>query len=377
MPCKVHDVVYNLHEMTSLILLCLMFMPCMLFRGRLNGAVPGTLDFGVTKYTKVILMLGVVVHHLSQNSAPPSPDLWGIGGMVHHLFCEHGAFFCAVFFFFSGYGLVYSAAKKPNYISSIPRRFYSILLPYLIANLVYGVLFFVNIKPLISGEPIQRQLYVFCAGVAKMELTGMTLVQYGWFIDQILLFYLLFYLCNKYLPPFKAVLIQAAVCVCLIFAMKAIGWGGWRYNSLLAFVFGQLYCRVVWRMDTGVSVVRSLAFLFIMPALIYGINAALSAGVPFRNSSGYSLATIPVALILSLFSTRPHKLTDHISAASFEVYMYQGVSFCLLASVFSQPLPKCTAVLAGALVLGLVMHAVNSKIVGYLETKRTVSNRGR
>ena len=60
------------------------------------------------------------------------------------VFYRHGYLFVAIFYFFSGYGLMYGILKKKDYLKGfLKKRFLSLMIPYWVATLLYILLFFI------------------------------------------------------------------------------------------------------------------------------------------------------------------------------------------------------------------------------------------
>lgn len=91
-----------------------------------------------------------------------------------------GKYAVALFFFMSGYGLMHGRMRQgASYLSGFFfRRLTKLLLPYIVAWLVYAA---------IEHESLSWQLF------ANHWKTGETLVPYGYFVEELCLFYLVFY----------------------------------------------------------------------------------------------------------------------------------------------------------------------------------------
>lgn len=344
------------------LLIVLVGVPFFLFRKKGAGLLSGSLDFRVTRYAKGLLMLGVIMHHLSQRCSPDTCAPWEI---IVNLFQGSGAFLCSAFFFFSGYGLVHSLMVKEGYLGTIPRRMASILIPYLIANVIYGSVYFLSWEPL-EGESLIGRIAACLTNIVYEEAHGSTLVKYAWFIDQILLLYLFFHISNKYLSPLKALFAQLILCMGFIMLIRHLGWGGWRYNSMLAFIFGQLYryCLVV------PSLKRRCAY-FILPVLalaacLYVAKACLGMNVPFMGVLACPLCILPGIVILSFLEARPCKLADLLSSASFDIYMYQGICFLLSSYLCLETPSYCLCVLISSLVVGYLAHLMGYRASAFI-----------
>ena len=201
-------------------------------------------DFLSLKYTKVLqgaAAVGIILHHLVQ-------EVTNYGG-IHKGPITHmnwmGVLFTSVFFFFSGYGLLKSYQSKPDYLDNfLEKRIPSVLIPFLVSNVIY--FYFVG---LYSGKIIRVTDVVTC-------LTGFTLLNTNtWFLVEILLFYLLFYMIYKRIknPNIAFGTMTGAVLTIIVISLL-LGhdnsemnghWfmGEWWYNSTIVFVMGMLVAR--------------------------------------------------------------------------------------------------------------------------------------
>ncbi|MDO5440307.1 MAG: acyltransferase family protein [Erysipelotrichaceae bacterium] len=135
------------------------------------------LDRNSTKAVSGLAAILVIFHHLSQEAAfqDVTKELF--------FFNDLGYLICTVFFFFSAYGLTVSANNNPNYIKTFSKRFITILVPFYVLNIIYGI------YGLINGMPVIR-VVLGILGLVNINSNG-------WFPFTLLLLYLVFYLCNK------------------------------------------------------------------------------------------------------------------------------------------------------------------------------------
>lgn len=137
--------------------------------------------------------IGIILHHISQEEVFQTKE-------VLTSFVNAGAYFVAIFFFCSGYGLLKSFDTKPGYLKGFikNRIVKAIVLPFYINVLVYGLIL------LLSGtkfSPVQ----------AVSNLLGISLMNvYAWFPIVLALLYLVFYLCFRFIK-------NRPVCFSIIF----------------------------------------------------------------------------------------------------------------------------------------------------------------
>lgn len=136
--------------------------------------------------------LGVILHHIAQDSA-----MQNIGGL--ELFVNMGAYFVAIFFFCSGFGLAVSLINKPNYLDGFVKKriFKEILITFYVNILLYGLVYFIDdvICWRLSGGSFTSR---FAPLQWVTNLLGLTMMNtYAWFPIVMSLLYLVFYLVFK------------------------------------------------------------------------------------------------------------------------------------------------------------------------------------
>lgn len=145
--------------------------------------------------------IGVILHHISQQTLPKNQS-WSFLSP----FVNAGAFFVAIFFFCSGYGLLKSLDTKDNYLKGfIPKRiFKGILIPFYVDILLYGFSY------LIYGKKMPVAQWI-------CNLTGLTQMNiYAWFPIVLAILYFVFYIVfkiikSKKLRPLAFLIIAAAI----------------------------------------------------------------------------------------------------------------------------------------------------------------------
>ena len=131
--------------------------------------------------------LGVILHHISQQQTFQQEG-------ILLPFVNAGAYFVAIFFFCSGYGLLKSYDSKPGYLKGfIKKRIVkSIVLPFYVDVLIYGALYaLVKIH-------LEKEQWI-------CNLTGITMMnQYAWFPIVLAILYIVFFLTFRFVKNRKA-----------------------------------------------------------------------------------------------------------------------------------------------------------------------------
>ena len=159
--------------------------------------------------------IGVILHHISQENVFQSQK-------VLSPFVNAGAYFVAIFFFCSGYGLIKSLDTKQNYLKGFIRNriVKAIVVPFYVDVLIYGLLMF------IAGYKLPKERWIFNA----LGLTMMN--EYAWFPIVLAFLYLAFFLCFRFIK-------NRPVCLGIIL-LFIIGLGiGFCYNGHFAWWHGE------------------------------------------------------------------------------------------------------------------------------------------
>ena len=136
----------------------------------------------VMKSLRGFAAIGVILHHISQE------EIFQSKGILSP-FVNAGAYFVAIFFFCSGYGLIKSLNTKQDYLKGFikNRIVKTIVLPFYVDVVLYGILMF------IAGYKLPAQRWIF-------NFTGLTMMnEYAWFPIVLAFLYLAFYLCFRFI----------------------------------------------------------------------------------------------------------------------------------------------------------------------------------
>ncbi len=147
-------------------------------RGEINKDF---LSYDVMQSLKGFSAVCVLLHHISQNKAMEAAGELSV-------FSPIGFIFVGIFFFCSGYGLLYSLDTKENYLEGFfKRRVLPILLAYITMSLIYDL--WKSFLP--SGKDFTPVQWVLSA-------VGIVLANdQGWFPYVIIIMYLAFYFVFK------------------------------------------------------------------------------------------------------------------------------------------------------------------------------------
>ena len=140
------------------------------------------LSLDAMKSIRGIAAIGVILHHISQEYFFQEEGILS-------LFVNAGAYFVAIFFFCSGYGLLKSFDSKKDYLKGFVKKriVKAIVIPFYVNVLIYALFYFIFKIPLAKTQWVTN-------------LIGATMMnRYAWFPIVLAILYLLFYLCFRFI----------------------------------------------------------------------------------------------------------------------------------------------------------------------------------
>ncbi len=320
----------------------------------------------------------IILHHLVQTVTSYGYVYKGPITLLNYM----GYLFTALFFFFSGFGLIVSFYSKPDYLDHFfSRRILSVLIPFWVANLA-GIVIEV-VKGL--GTPSSY----------LKELVGLTLINgNGWFIIEIVLLYCAFYLFFRFLKNKDLALILMLLTVLFIIVASFLRghdldsgdsrWfrGEWWYNSTCAFGFGMLYGRFrdSWNsfFEKSYKIVTALcgvAFLLVFSQSIYTNNhrgyyhelsfhgrrdALLTLMVQTITCLLFTL----VVLLINRRLTIGNKPLKFVSSMSLEIFLIHGFFVSMIFGGKNYPDPIFfLAVLISSFILAYLLSLADSYLL--------------
>ncbi|MBQ4317195.1 MAG: acyltransferase [Clostridia bacterium] len=191
-----------------------------------NGIHEDFLSVESGKSIRGLLALIIVLHHLANRfSAAES-------GVVFRIFCDIGFLAVSIFFFISGYGLQKQHIEKENYSKGfLLKRLPTVLIPYIIVNVIYWAMSFLYEKPLGILD------------ILKGLIDGSPVVAHSWYIISIIVFYIAFavlmWICKK--RHGLMLLLASVFYVVYAFVCIKLNYGAWWYNTAFVLIFGMIW----------------------------------------------------------------------------------------------------------------------------------------
>lgn len=262
---------------------------------------------------KAALALMIVADHLAL--------FYGVDAL--HPLIALGAPIVSIFFFISGYGLQSSWQKKGDaYLKGFfSRRILKVLLPWLLATLLYGLVQWLSPQQWIDG-------------IKQTFTHGIPILPFSWYVLEILFFYLAFYCAYRFFPGiWKGIVLLALVILFMLLTMRLQYGQGWWVSSLafpagIAFAcYEKKWMALCERHPASYWLALfGLACLF---CLSFMAGKRLSAFVfPVSHVCiGLTVALVTERLPLEKLKT---KIISFISSISYEIYLCQGIAMALL-----------------------------------------------
>lgn len=306
-----------------------------------------------TNQYKAFFAFVVILHHLAQRTQT---------GVLFPFFNKIGYLAVGMFFFISGYGLMFQyIKKKEQYIDHfLSHRLLKVLIPYFIAM----VLYYLAYKIIGLDISIKSALQSF--------LTQRPYVSFSWYILATIFFYLIFYVSAKIFKEhymFMIVMIAAGL-VLYGFICHSLGHGTWWYNTCTCFLLGIVwgrYNKVItqWlQRKWMISILFSLVGFILFFQLSQKTNIS---GLWYHLFTHYvSSAFFCITLAFAGMKVRLNsKILQFISKISYEMYLLHGLAILFLRndiwSIKSDLLFTAVVVLGSPLV-AILFHLLNTNL---------------
>lgn len=300
-----------------------------------------------TNCLRGIFAIVVIIHHLYQYTRLFSGTLLG------EFLQLSGSLAVAMFFFFSGYGLMFSANKK-NYIQNFFRnRFLPLYCFYIVLVVLYS-LWTLLLERSISPKWVIQSFFF-----------GNTVVTNGWYLQVIFVLYLLYLLIFKI---FKSPKIQILLFgIASVFYMALGFWlhlNVWWYQTVFCMVFGMVYC---YKKDMINIILAKYAWeIFILTGILF-TRIDMINGVSVLFYTVFSLFFICFVLSFSyILHDTPIINNSFFSLCgkySLELYVSHGFFLRLIKlNIIENKFIYIFVVIVGTIVMSAIMKKVYIKI---------------
>jgi len=256
---------------------------------------------------------------------------FGMGIGIGAIITAFGYLSVSAFLFFSGYGLMVQYLSRGD--KFFEKYFTKRILPiYIIQSLL--ILLYSLFKLLIGYSFSYRT-------VLQSFLFGNTIIQYGWYLQMIMLFYAIFYFCLCK-SNYKAGIIKLSFSVVayIIFCVTVKLTSNW-YESSLSFIVGAIWALKKERIDSELDVFPKYIYTAISAVFVFagtfilGNSSILPNGfrIPFKMISAVSFV---VCVLLTAMRVRVNfKVLAFGGKYYFEIYFMQGFVVLLFNEVIT------------------------------------------
>lgn len=258
-----------------------------------------------------------------------------------------GFLMVAMFFFFSGYGLMYSLNHKNNYMQTFyKKRSVEFLIPYMISLLTY-VLYYA----IFWGEmDFSRLLTQF--------IDGNPVVRYSWFIFVLLQLYIIFWFSFGLIRNRK---ISYPVFYGLCLAMAGNIFMPYWSPAIIAFIMGSFFAHKKKKVDKLAmkysGILLSLSFVAFAVLTFFYIRRGDADTIVFKFFLSFAFVMLIVSALTRI--QLDNAILRYLGKISYEVYLYHGLITIILnqiPTVFQNPMLYIVLVIPLTFVTATVMY---------------------
>lgn len=275
-----------------------------------------------------------------------------------------GCLSVAVFFFLSGYGLVESHQRNEDYIKRFPKdRLLKFYISYLIAVIIYLVF------GCLLGQVKDIEGYT----ILKSLTFGGTIVANGWYFQSILLFYLAFYFCFRFLRSEKAAFLTISGIVAVYMIINtALRLSPKHYETAahceggFVFIIGMFWAKYRKKINSQPSfkrmvLVGGVSFLVFAVTLLLGNDPQMPELFRVFMKMIYMLSFVIFVLALVYFVPINFSATRFLGKISMEVYIMHGMMIFVWVDYLKiKSAPVFTfAIIVSTMLLALPLNRLN------------------
>ena len=304
-----------------------------------------------TNCMRGILAILVVLHHLYQYSGFVSNRYIG-------LILQTTGFLCvAMFFFYSGYGLLLSS-RSEKYIDTFLRKRFIPLYSFYVVLIILYTLWTLLLEKHVSLSAVLQSFFI-----------GDTVVTNGWYLQTTFLAYLLFYFCFRI---FKKTITQIssfaiAILIYIIFCIYfrlGIHW----YQTIPCMILGMIYCYKKNNID---AFLKKFSWLILgSQFILFSVCFLLSksSGFDLIFSILYSILFVCFCITLSyILCDTPlisNKFFDLCGKYSLAIYVSHGFFLRLIKlGYIENKLLYIFVVIIGTVLTSIIIKKIHTSII--------------
>ena len=338
------------------------------------------LDLDISKGLQGFTAVAIILHHMIQKITNYGQYDKGVVGIMNDV----GVLLTGIFFFFSGYGLYTSFRNKENYLDGfLKKRLPAVLIPFYMTNTIF------LLASLALG-------YKMTVGEFFVYLSGFVLLNSQmWYIVEIIILYLAFYLIFRLIKKQKVALSVMALFILVMTVItlfrghdKTYACGGawfkgeWWYNSTWTFFVGMVIARYkepviafVKKYYKVLLPVGTVLFLVMHAATVY----MLSHVGYWKEWDGYpgykekfltwlvqgpTVIVFVLTLLMLTMKIQFHNgLLRFLGKIAIELYLIHNIFILYLPKVIKNEFLYILCVYAGGILLATVIHFADSRLI--------------
>ena len=365
-----------------------MFVLVVLFNSHPRRKNAGTEDFLNIRQTRSVqsaACIGIILHHLSQQVT----NYGSLDKGLITVFSYAGILFTALFFFFSGYGLMISLQNRTDYLHTfLQRRLPTVLIPFWLCNAVI----------LIVNRLFYGIRYSFDQAV--LYIPGINLINgNGWFIIEIVIIYIMFFALFSMFRNRDIALVLLTVAV---FGLIACGFfsghdpnnrrwfkGEWWYNSTIAFALGLWYARFKNKLDRFFSIhYRTMSVLFFLLFIVlfrfsvycvrrfgYYYDLSISVGrryasITLISQSAACIAFVICIILLLMKMVIGNRILESLNKIRLPLFLLHGY---FVSTVFGNIKMNAFLKFGAVIICSVLAASVVSPLSAYLVRKSAIA----
>lgn len=295
-----------------------------------------------TDFMRAIAIIGIILHHIYNE----------LNIIVLKPFKYMGFLLVGVFFLLSGYALFTSLLNKNDYINKIPKKICNLLINFFIAFVIY---YFLHRLVGIDENNIFNE------------------VRNSWYIYQLTIYYILFYISFKFFEMKRARKILFILTIIVLLIEYFYGFSETWYKSSFAFIIGIILADKLnlfdkYRTNKKIFICQIVILLIL---LIIGMKTQLGiADILLYNTATITFAIIFIKLFyfFRLYKIN-NKLFKKIGNMSLELYLYHGLVIEILTKFIDNEYLNIILIMIISCVIASVIKIFNNKLNNILKIK--------
>lgn len=344
------------------------------------------LDHSVVKGVQGFAAMGVILHHVTQIATQYGQYNKGFINVMN----DAGVLFTALFFFCSGYGLVTSLLTKEDYLKGFLRkRLPAVLVPFYVCNWL-----FIIVNLVMGARPKPLDLVLYISGLVLLN-------DQMWFIVELAIFYVVFFLFYRKRKEGKLPLWKMAAALAVMTAVSLfLGhdglpdsqglwfYGEWWFNTSWAFLVGMIIAKYK---EPVVNFVKK-QYVWLMPVIVLATIGLYRATMYMLAHAGYwkewpgypgykekfltfcvqcptVIVFVLMLFVISMKLQFKNRVLSFLGMIALETYLLQNIFITYLRPVIKMDMLFYVGVYACTILLAVLVHKLDQRIIKGIQKK--------